>query len=171
MLLSARASCLPNRNLAADLAIQIEPWTYYWCSRLASTPPFSECSKFSNSVRASNLASNCSERLWLHARTILVAMENYSSWPGESNPELAWRRSPNVRFLNVRFLFCLRLSQNANTTLSLQFPSNVVPVETYDVDEDHTLQKQSSCSQACGFATITMYSWWQLGEIGCAYRI
>ena len=49
----------------------------------------SECSKISNSVRAANLASNCSEWLWLHARTILVAMENYSGWPGESNSELA----------------------------------------------------------------------------------
>jgi len=32
-------------------------------------------------------------------------------------------------------------------------------------------QKQSCCSQAYGFATITMYSWWQLSEIGCEYRI
>jgi len=30
---------------------------------------------------------------------------------------------------------------------------------------------EGSCSQAYGFATITMYSWWQPGEIGCAYRI
>ena len=31
---------------------------------------------------------------------------------------------------------------------------NVVRVKTYDVDEDHTLQKQSSCSQAYGFAWL-----------------
>ena len=49
-------------------------------------PPFSECSKILNSVRASSLASSYSERPWLHARTILVAMENYSGWLGE----LSW---------------------------------------------------------------------------------
>jgi len=27
--------------------------------------------------------SNCSERMCLHARTFLVALENYLSWPGE----------------------------------------------------------------------------------------
>jgi len=31
--------------------------------------------------------------------------------------------------------------------------------------------REGSCSQAYGFATITMYSWWQPSEIGCAYRI
>ena len=31
--------------------------------------------------------------------------------------------------------------------------------------------REGSCSQAYGFATITMYSWWQPGEIGCAYRM
>jgi len=34
-----------------------------------------------------------------------------------------------------------------------------------------TLLKQGSYSQAYGFTTITMYSWWQPGEIGCEYRI
>ena len=41
-------------------------------------------------------------------------------------------------------------------------------------DKDHDsieADREGSCSQAYGFATITMYSWWQLGEIGCAYRI
>jgi len=28
---------------------------------------------------------NYSERLWLHAKTILVALENYSGWLGELN--------------------------------------------------------------------------------------
>ena len=40
---------------------------------------------------------------------------------------------PNVRFLDIRFLFCLYLRQNANTTLSLQLPmkfSSIVRVET-----------------------------------------
>src|ERR1700723_200782 len=49
------------------------------CSRPASTP-LSECSKISNSVRASNLGSlppavhsNCSEAVCLAARTLLLA--------------------------------------------------------------------------------------------------
>ena len=53
------------------------------CVRPASPPPFSERCEISNSVPASNLAqlppavhSNCSERLWLHAKTFLVALEN-----------------------------------------------------------------------------------------------
>ena len=32
---------------------------------------------------------NCSEQLWLHARTFLVALENRLGWAGESN----WRRT------------------------------------------------------------------------------
>ena len=67
------------------------------CAWPASTPPFSERSKILNSVRPSNLAwlpptvySNCSERLWLHARTFLVALENRVGWPGESN----WGHTP-----------------------------------------------------------------------------
>ena len=46
----------------------------------------------SNSLRASKFAwlpptahSNYSERLWLHARTFLVALENRPGWPGESH--------------------------------------------------------------------------------------
>src|ERR1700679_100561 len=40
---------------------------------------------------------------------------------------------------------------------------------TFDKDHgtaEEGLQKQSSCSQAYGFATITTYSRWQPGEIG-----
>jgi len=86
-----------------------------------SAPPFSESSKISNSVRASNLAqspptghSNCSERLWLHARAILVALENCSRWPGESNQsnsEFAWRTLPPSLFCpcltKTRVQYCL----------------------------------------------------------------
>jgi len=56
------------------------------CTAMCTTsfhPPFGERSKILHSVRASNLANNCSERLWLHARTFLVALENYSGWLGE----------------------------------------------------------------------------------------
>jgi len=108
------------------------------CTTSFHPPPFSECSKILNSLRASDLAwlpptvySNCSERLWLHARTILVAPGNYSGWPGESNrsnSELAC-----VRFLDVRSLFYLCLRQNVNTALFLQLPmkfGNIVRVGT-----------------------------------------
>jgi len=36
--------------------------------------------------------------------------------------------------------------------------------KNHDTAEE-VCQQQSSCSQACGFATITMYSWWQSSEI------
>jgi hypothetical protein len=59
--------------------------------------------------------------------------------PGES-PRLArgikiqaTQNLPDVRFLDIRFLFCLCLRQNANTTLSLQLPmkfGSIVRVET-----------------------------------------
>jgi hypothetical protein len=34
---------------------------------------------------ATNVGGSYSERLWLHARTSLVAVENPLGWPGESN--------------------------------------------------------------------------------------
>ena len=108
-------------------------------------PSFSECSKILHSVRASNLAwlppavhSNCSEWLWLHARTIFGC-------PGE----LFWlaRRIKLEQFIRFEVkqlrtdmtyalsfsLFCPCFRQNANTTLSLQLPTkfgNIVLVET-----------------------------------------
>ena len=150
-------------------------------------PPFGEGSKILNSVRASDLAwlqptvhSNCSERLWLYARTILVALENYSGWLGESNQshsELATCAS--LIYASLFSLLCLCLYQSVNTTLSLQLPmkfGNIVRVETPRyLTKITTLQRKAdckgSCSQAYGFATIAMYSWWQPSEVGCAYRI
>ena len=45
-------------------------------------------------------------------------------------------------------------------------------------DNDHNTTEEGrswtalgSYSQAYGFASITMYSWWQSDEIGCVYRI
>ncbi len=81
--------------------------------------------------------SNCSERLWLHARTVLVAMGNYSGCPGE----LSWlARGVELKqfrtyltYASSFSLFCLCLRKNANTTLSLQWPTkfgNIVQVET-----------------------------------------
>ena len=76
------------------------------CARPASSP-FGERSKISNSLRASDLAwlpptvhGNCSEWLWLHAKTILVALENYSGWLGE----LSWlARGVELNLPDVRF--------------------------------------------------------------------
>ena len=49
-------------------------------------PPPSSKSLFRYGTRACSIAhSNCSERLWLYARAILVALENYSGWLGELN--------------------------------------------------------------------------------------
>ena len=46
--------------------------------------------------------SNCSKRLWLHARAVLVTLENYSGWPGE----LSWlARGVELNLPDVRFLF------------------------------------------------------------------
>ena len=63
-------------------------------------PPFGERCEISNSLRASNLAwlpltvhSNCSERLWLHARAFLVSLGNRLGWSGESIS------SEDIRFL------------------------------------------------------------------------
>jgi len=115
-------------------------------------PPFSECSKILNSVRASNLASNCSERLWLHARTILVAMENYSGWLGE------------LSFLNMRFLFLsfayasAKREYNAVSAIADEIWQYCRGGNLTILTKITTLQKQGSCSQAYGFATITMYS-------------
>src|SRR6266568_644063 len=88
------------------------------------TPPFGESSKISNSLRASDLAwlpptldSNCSERLWLHARTILVALENYSGWPGELNQN-------NQNLPDIHFPF-LSFAHASAKTQSLQLPMNL----------------------------------------------
>ena len=42
-----------------------------------------------NRMRQGGVNSNCSERLWLHARAFLVTLENRLGWPGE----LSWRRA------------------------------------------------------------------------------
>ena len=134
-------------------------------------PPFSEGSKISNSLRASNLTwlpptvhSNCSERLWLGC-------------PGEP-PWLARRIKSKqlgtcLTYASSFSLFCLCLRQNTNTMLSLQLPmkfDNIVRVEPSRYLTKITIlrRKAGSCSQAFGFTTITMYSWWQPSEIGCA---
>ena len=68
----------------------------------------------------------CSERICLHARAFLVALENRLGWPGES-PQLARR----IKLKTYAPSYCGR--QNANTTLSLQWPTkfgNIVRVET-----------------------------------------
>lgn len=76
---------------------------------LASSPP--------------TVYSNYSERLRLHARTVLVALEHYSSWPGE----LSWLAKgvdlkqfrTCLTYASLFSLFCPYFCQNANT-MSLQ---------------------------------------------------
>ena len=158
-------------------------------ARPASTPPFGEGSKILNSVRASNLAqspptrhSNCSEWLWLHARTILVALENYSGWLGESNQnnsELATYASltyASSTYASSFSLFCLPPPKyNAASAIAdkiwLYCTGRNLMIFNKDHDTAEEADREGSCSQAYGFATIAMYSWWQPSEIGCAYRI
>ena len=149
------------------------------CCTTSFTPPFSERSGILNSVRASNFAwlppavhSNCSEwtqgLFWLPWRIILV---------GQGSRIEVTQNLPDVRFLDIRFLVlsfayastkreCNAVSTIADEGWQYRRGGNLTILTKIT-----TLQKQSSCSQACGFATITMYSWWQPGEIGCAYRI
>ena len=68
-------------------------------------------------MRVANLKSRsarlqwCAERLWLHARTILVAMENLfwlargTVLVGQGSQIEATQNLPDVRFLDIRFLF------------------------------------------------------------------
>ena len=148
------------------------------CVALAKSSPFSECSKILNSVRAANLASNCSERLWLYARTILVALENYFGWLGESNQsnsELATYTS--LTYASSLSLLYLCLYQSANTTLSLQLPmkfGNIVRVKTprYLTRLRHCKGRlQRFLQPSIRLRYNCYYSWWQPSEVGCAYRI
>ena len=72
------------------------------------------------------ITSNCSERLWLHARTFLVALENRLRWPGESN----WRRT--LYLLPFSTYASIYGCQNANTTLVLilVFAHGPLPLRT-----------------------------------------
>src|ERR1700723_533706 len=85
-------------------------------------PPFSERSEILNSVRASNFAwlppavhSNCSERLWLHARTLLVALENRVGWPGDQIKDVYFLFSP---FLSTPPLWALKREYNAVSAIA-----------------------------------------------------
>ena len=87
---------------------------------MTSFTPFSERCEILNSVRVSNLAwlpstvdSNYSERLWLHARTFLVALVNRVGWPGESN----WKHTLPLLPLNHASAVA---AKTPNTTLSPQ---------------------------------------------------
>ena len=102
------------------------------------------------------------ELFWLARGAVLV---------GQGSRIKVTQNLPDVRFLDIRFLF-----------LSFTYASAKREYSTVSAIADEiwqyrrggnltTLQKQGSCSQAYGFATITMYSWWQPGEIGYAYRI
>ena len=108
------------------------------------------------------------ELFWLARGTVLV---------GQGSRIEATQNLPNVRFLDIRFLFLsfayasAKREYNAVSAIAdevWQYRRGGNPTILTKIT---ALQKQSSCSQAYGFATITMYSWWQPSEIGCAYRI
>jgi hypothetical protein len=96
-----------------------------------------------------------------------VATRNCPSWPGESNSEFAYVSIRGVTTPNTR-------QNNAVSTIAdeiWQYRTGgnlTIFGKHHDTAEADRRQKQGSCSQAYGFATITMYSWWQLSEIGCA---
>ena len=86
----------------------------------------------------------------------------------------------DVRFLfsplTMSLLWPPKRKYNAvSTERSMKF-GNIVRVKTLRyLTKITALQRKADCegsySQAYGFASITMYSWWQSSEIGCAYRI
>ena len=99
---------------------------------------------------------------WLPWRIALVGQENQIE---------ATQNLPDIHFLNIRFLILSFLPMpppkrkyNTVSAISDKF-SNIIRVETSRyLTKIMTLRKadrEGSCSQAYGFATITMYSWWQ----------
>ena len=112
------------------------------------------------------VANSCgyTQRLfWLPWRIILVGQGK--SWLARGI-ELK-----QLRMLTLS-LFCPCLCQNANTMLSLQLPmkfGNIVWVETSRyLTKITTLRRKADREGSCSFATITMCSWWQPSEVGCA---
>jgi hypothetical protein len=111
----------------------------------------------------------------------LVALENYSGWPGESN----WSKSEELRTcmtyaVFLSFLPMIPPEREYNTISAIadeiwQYRTGG-NLTIFNKDHDTAEEGRSrtalgSCSQAYGFATITMYSRWQPSEIGCAYRM
>ena len=105
----------------------------------------------------------------------MVALGNRLSWPGESNS------SEDVRFLfsplTTPPLWPPKREYNAVSAIADEIWQYRMGGNLTIFNKDHDTaeegrsqvrQKQSSCSQAYGFATITMYSWWRFGEP--AYR-
>jgi hypothetical protein len=152
-------------------------------ARPASPPPFGEIqiryahpiSPGCHQLYVVIVANGCGYTqgpFWLPWRIALVGWENRIE---------AMKKLPDVRFLfsslttppfmaaKTRIQRCL--CREVGGIWQCRMGRNLM---TFDKDHgtaEEGLQKQSSCSQAYGFATITMYSWWQPGEIGCAYRI
>jgi len=103
----------------------------------------------------------------------LVALGNRLGWPGESNS------SEDVRFLFSPLimppLWPPRREYNAVSAIADEIWQYRTGGNLTIFDKDHDTAEEGRsrtasgfCSQAYGFATITVYSWWQSGEIGCA---
>jgi len=88
---------------------------------------------------------------------------------------------PDVRFLDIRFLFLSLLTmpplkREYNTVSAIadeiwQYRTGG-NLTIFDKDYDTVEEGRSRTAEVLAakhtFATITIYSWWQLGEIGCA---
>jgi len=113
------------------------------------------------------------ELFWLARGTVLV---------GQGSQIEATQNLPDVRFLDIRFLD-IRFLSLPFAYASAKREYNALSAITDEIWQYRrggnltiltkitTLQKQGSCSQAYGFATITIYSWGQPSEAGYAYRI
>ena len=126
------------------------------------------CTPFNFAWSPPTVHSNCSERLWLYARAILVVWEKRARLL-PFNDLLKFLPSPPR--LHLRLRLCCGLTTAAKTRIQR---SNLVLSYGW---KPHDIWQRwrycgawtawSSYSQARAFATIAMYSWWQSGAIGC----
>jgi hypothetical protein len=103
-------------------------------------------------------------------RIILVALGNCPGWPGEFQGS---RIEAIQNLPDVRFFFLPLLTYVSKTRIQRCLCREVDGIWQYRTggnltifDKDHDAAEEGR-SQAEAFATIAMYSWWQLGEIEC----
>ena len=103
-------------------------------------------------------------------RIILVALGNCPGWPGEFQGS----RIETIQNLpNVRFFLLSLLTYVSKMRIQRYLCREVDGIWQYRIggnltifDKDHDAAEEGQ-SQTEAFATIAMYSWWQLGEIEC----
>ena len=107
------------------------------------TPPFSERSEFGTRIFAwlpPAVHSNCSERLWLHARTLLVALENRVGWPGDQIKDVRFLFSP---FLPTPPLWPQKREYNAVSAIADEIWQYRTGGNLTMFDKDQTLQRKA----------------------------